>query len=225
MHADYVSYYKSNPTMLILQHNNLTQAQLLKIRGDLKSVGAKLRVIRVGIFEHAIRVATFMSDSPMTETQNKWQVNSKAMSRHVKTNNPIKGLDVTQLLSGPICTITFPQDPVVDRSLGAGQEQQLEADKSVSPDRLKKTIRVVSETQGRLLLIGGKFDGQVFAVDSLDRISALPGLDTLRGQLLSLLGAPAARLSQLLATPGQQLGRTLDGRKLAMSEEQAETKS
>lgn len=231
MHADYVSYYTSNPTMLILQHNNLTQAQLLKIRANLKSVGAKLRVIRVGIFEHAVRVASFTQSQELTPEQREWEVNSKAMSRYVKRNEIMKGLDLTQLLSGPVCAITFPTESIPHSAndshattTNTGLQQEGEASKSLSPEHLKKTIRVISESQGRLLLLGGKFDGQVFTVDSLDRISSLPDLVTLRGQLLSLLGAPAMRLSQILGTPAQQLTRTFEGRKLALEGEIQETK-
>lgn len=213
--------------MLILQHNNLTQSQLLKIRADLKQVGARLRIIRVGIFEHAVRVSTFLQKGALSDDQRKWQVNSKAMSRYVKRNAVIQGLDVTQLLSGPICTVTFPDSSSTANSTTTAaptEGTEMSERREVTPERLNKTMKVVSNTQGRLLLLGGKFENQVFTVDSLDRISTLPGLETLRGQLLSLLGAPALKLTQILGAPGQQLARTLEGRKLAL-EEPEENKS
>lgn len=208
LHAEYVDYYSTNKTMLILQHNNLTQSQLLKIRSDLKTSNAKLRVIRVGIFEHAVKVAT-VKDSP--DFAESWNVNSKAISRSAKKNKVVDGLDLTQLLTGPICAVTFPTSV----EAAAGGER-----KEVTPADLKAVIGTIQKTQGKLLLVGGKFEGQVFSVDSLDRVSKLPGLDILRGQVLSLLGAPAFRLSQLLGTPASVMGRTLEGRKVAMEEEQ-----
>lgn len=212
LHADYVSYYANNPTMLILQHNNLTQQQLLKIRSDLKALGAKLRVIRVGIFEHAVRVATVQSRSAKHA---KLDANSKAVSKLAKQRQKdLEGaqLDVTQLLTGPVCAITWPAASLA--SSGEGGETQ-----EVSPDTLKRTMATIEGTSGKLLLLGGKFSNQVFSIDSLARVSKLPGLDILRGQVLSVLGSPAARLSQLLGTPGSALSRTLAGRQADLEKE------
>ena len=197
--------------MLILQHNNLTQQQLLKIRSDLKTLGAKLRVIRVGIFEHAVRVATVKSRS---EQHAKLDSNSRAISRLAKqkttTTAGAASLDMTQLLTGPVCAITWPS-AATDSSSGETIE--------VTPDVLKRTMTTIDGTGGKLLLLGGKFSNQVFSIDSLARVSKLPGLDILRGQVLSVLGSPAARLSQLLGTPGAALSRTLAGRQADLEKE------
>lgn len=216
LHADYVSYYANNPTMLILQHNNLTQQQLLKIRSDLKTLGAKLRVIRVGIFEHAVRVATVKSRS---KQHAKLDANSKAISRlakqkGTKLTTDRTSLDVTQLLTGPVCAITWPA-----ASTSNPQDVGQVAPEEVTPEVLKKTMTTIESTGGKLLLLGGKFSNQVFSIDSLARVSKLPGLDILRGQVLSVLGSPAARLSQLLGTPGAALSRTLAGRQADLEKE------
>lgn len=235
-HADYVHYYRSNPTMLILQHNNLTQAQLLKIRAELKVAGAKLRIIRVGIFEHAVRVATLQESlassssssavAGVADTEGEkflsMDVNAKELSVAAKNKRHTSGLDVTQLLSGPICTVTFP-DPVsvsvdIATALGADTGSSSGTRSEVAPDKLRQVMRTVQGTGDKLILLGGRFEGQVFAIDALDAVSKLPGLQTLRGQLLSVLGSPAVRLSQLLGSPAQTLGRTMEGRRVALEE-------
>lgn len=179
LHADYVNYYTQHQTMLILQHNNLTQAQLLKVRSDLKAIGARLRVVRVGIFQHAVKVAAI---------QDITDVNSKSASAKAKQLAKKDPNSITQLLAGPICTITF-DDP--------------------SPTTLKKTIAAITSNR-QLLLVGGKFEERVLPFASLDQVSRLPSQITLQGQLLNLLGSPAAKLAQILSTPTAKLLNTLN---------------
>lgn len=208
MHAEYVSFYKANPTMLVLQHNNLTQAQLLKIRTELKPLGARLRIIRVGIFQHAVKVVALQAQSGEKSRIQSLDVNSIVMSKRAKANptRDARALDLTNLLIGPVCTITFSRDAsgTVD----------------VSPETLKKTLSVVSSTRSQLILMGGKFENRVFGFRSLERVTQLPDLTTIRGQLLSLLGASASRITQLLGSPASSLGRTLEGRKVALQEQE-----
>ena len=55
-------------------------------------------------------------------------------------------------------------------------------------------------------------EGRLFVRDELKEVAKLPTLDTLRAQLLGLIGAPAARLAGVIGEAGGgQLAMTLEG--------------
>lgn len=58
----------------------------------------------------------------------------------------------------------------------------------------------------------GYLNQQRMAAAELALLADLPPLEELRGKLLGLILAPASRLVRLIATPGQQLARTLQAR-------------
>ncbi|ORY81466.1 hypothetical protein BCR37DRAFT_45887 [Protomyces lactucae-debilis] len=218
LHADYVDYYRRHRTMLLLQHNNLTQADLLKLRTEFKALGARIRIVRVGIFQHAVRVAEV---TKADEALQQLDVNSKQVYKLTKRLGRERlgvGLRLTDLLSGPICAITFNPSPQQASTATETREETVSND-AVEPEALQKVLSLVKSTNNKMLLLGGKFEDTVFAVDALERVSQLPALPILQGQLLSLLGASAQRLVALLGSPAQRLAATVDGRRVQLEEE------
>ena len=61
----------------------------------------------------------------------------------------------------------------------------------------------------KLTIIGGGLAGRQLDADGVKELARLPSLDELRGSLVGLLQAPAARLATVLQAPAAQLARVL----------------
>jgi len=101
-------------------------------------------------------------------------------------------------LEGPCALATHDSDPVV----------------------LAKTLAAFSKTNPELKLLAGVIDAKdVLELAGVKQLAALPGLNELRAQLLSLIQMPATTLVRLLGTPATQISRALDARKDKLEEE------
>ncbi len=73
--------------------------------------------------------------------------------------------------------------------------------------------KVVVEFAGKnekLKIIGGGLGETQLNVDGVKALATMPSLDELRGKLIGVLQAPAAKLAALLQAPGGQLARVLN---------------
>ena len=61
----------------------------------------------------------------------------------------------------------------------------------------------------KLSIVGGGLAGEVLDQARVRELASLPTLDELRGRLIGLLVAPAARLAAVLQAPGGQVARVL----------------
>jgi large subunit ribosomal protein L10 len=61
----------------------------------------------------------------------------------------------------------------------------------------------------KLTIVGGGLVGEVLDQARVKELASLPSLDELRGRLIGLLVAPAARIAAVLQAPGGQLARVL----------------
>jgi large subunit ribosomal protein L10 len=61
----------------------------------------------------------------------------------------------------------------------------------------------------KLTVIGGGLSGRTLDAAAVKALATLPSLDELRGKIIGLIMAPAAKLAVLLQTPGSQLARVL----------------
>ena len=81
---------------------------------------------------------------------------------------------------------------------------------NATPGRRQKRFR--PDLPPELELKGAMIEGRLFVRDELKEVAKLPTLDTLRAQLLGLIGAPAARLAGVIGEAGGgQLAMTLEG--------------
>lgn len=64
----------------------------------------------------------------------------------------------------------------------------------------------------------GVLDGRPVSAEEIGTIATLPTLDGLRGMLIGLLQAPAAKLARLMNAPAAQLARVVEARRKSLEE-------
>lgn len=80
---------------------------------------------------------------------------------------------------------------------------------SQDPVAAAKAVAEFSARNPKLTVIGGGLAGRAMSADEVKELASLPSLDELRGKLIGLLVAPAARLAAVLQAPAGQLARVL----------------
>jgi large subunit ribosomal protein L10 len=86
------------------------------------------------------------------------------------------------------------------------------------PVRLAKILVDYAKQNEIFQIRGGMLDGRALARADIATLATLPSLDELRGQLVGLLQAPAAKLARLMAAPGAQLARLMEARRKQLEE-------
>jgi len=91
-------------------------------------------------------------------------------------------------------------------------------DSDFVPGRRTKRVRPILTPE--LSLMGALIEGRVFKAPQVQDVAKLPTLDTLRAQVVGLLGSPSAQLAAVLSqASGGQLARTLEGFKKGLEDE------
>jgi large subunit ribosomal protein L10 len=75
-----------------------------------------------------------------------------------------------------------------------------------------KVAAAFAKKNDKLQLIGGGLAGSLLDPAAVRALAELPSLEELRGKLVGLLQAPAARLIAVLQAPGAQVARCLGAR-------------
>jgi large subunit ribosomal protein L10 len=171
---------------------------------------------------HALSEAAYAATRP-TKAQLKRRGIKGGKAKHVKKMTPLH-----RLLKGPIALLTFP---------------------NVAPEQLATALKIIAPTTGstsafpaprrrdapgyyepavqaglqKLLLLGARVDGKVVDQEGVKRVGGLPGLEGLRGQLVSLLSSAGMGLTRALESAGNSVWFNLESRRLDM-EEQAKPK-
>lgn len=94
--------------------------------------------------------------------------------------------ELAPLFTGPTA-IAFSRDPVAAAKAAVG----------------------FANRNDKLIVIGGGLADRQMDVDEIKELASLPSLDVLRGRLIGLLQAPAARLATVLQAPAGQVARVL----------------
>ena len=189
-------------------------------------------MIRVGLFDHAVRVATVVDSSSQSPAASSGSggsgggvvsrnvVNSHDMAskarqlKHSPTTTTTQRPQLRDLLSGPLCAITFPTP--TDSTTSGG-------DTDVEPAVLSRILTHIESTSGRLVLLGGQMSGVAMDVTVLSRISKLPSLDRLRGELIGVLShAAGGQLVSILGHRARQVASVIEGRRLQLESEMGE---
>jgi large subunit ribosomal protein L10 len=102
---------------------------------------------------------------------------------------------LSQLFTGPTA-IAFSHDPVA----------------------AAKVVVEYANRNDKLTIIGGGLAGRTIDAAGIKELASLPSLDELRGKLIGLLQAPAARLVTVLQAPAGQIARVF----AAYAEKQSE---
>ena len=83
---------------------------------------------------------------------------------------------------------------------------------------LAKILTDFAKAHGVFELKAGVLDGKAVTPAEIGTIATLPTLDELRGKLVGLILAPAAKLARLMNEPGGQLARVVDARRKSLEE-------
>ena len=71
------------------------------------------------------------------------------------------------------------------------------------PSGVAKALGEYFKDTQKVSIKGGSLDNRVLSVDDIKILSKLPGLESLRGQLLSLLNTPATKLVTVFSEPAR----------------------
>jgi len=86
------------------------------------------------------------------------------------------------------------------------------------PIGLAKILSDFAKTHEVFELKGGVLDGKAVSTAEIATIATLPTLDELRGKMVGLIQAPAAKLARLMNEPAAQLARVLEARHKSLEE-------
>jgi len=113
-----------------------------------------------------------------------FRVTKNRLAKRALTGTPFETL--SPLFTGPTA-IAFSTDPVA----------------------AAKVIVGYANRNDKLRIVGGGLAGRQIDADEVRELASLPSLDELRGKLIGLLQAPAARLARVLQAPAGQVARVL----------------
>ena len=80
---------------------------------------------------------------------------------------------------------------------------------SADPVAAAKVAVNYAKTNGKLVIIGGAYNGQVLDINGIKTLAELPSLDELRAKLLSMLQTPATRIAGIMQAPAGQVARVI----------------
>jgi len=80
---------------------------------------------------------------------------------------------------------------------------------SDDPVAAAKVVVAYANRNDKLTIVGGGLAGRQIDIAEVRELASLPSLDVLRGRLIGLLQAPAARLARVLQAPAGQVARVL----------------
>ncbi len=78
---------------------------------------------------------------------------------------------------------------------------------SIDPVAAAKVVVEFAKTNDKLEIVGGSMGATALNVDGVKALATLPSLDELRGKIVGLLQAPAAKLASITQAPAAQLAR------------------
>jgi large subunit ribosomal protein L10 len=78
---------------------------------------------------------------------------------------------------------------------------------SIDPVAAAKVVVDFAKTTDKLEIVGGSMGATALNVDGVKALATLPSLDELRGKIVGLLQAPAAKLASITQAPAAQLAR------------------
>jgi large subunit ribosomal protein L10 len=113
-----------------------------------------------------------------------FRVTKNRLVKRALTGTPFEALSA--LFTGPTA-IAFSRDPVA----------------------AAKVVIEYANRNDKLTVIGGGLAGQQMDAAGVRELARLPSLDELRGTLLGLLQAPAARVARVLQAPAGQVARVV----------------
>ncbi|MDR6853327.1 large subunit ribosomal protein L10 [Sphingomonas sp. BE123] len=81
---------------------------------------------------------------------------------------------------------------------------------STDPVAAAKVVSDFAKTNDKLEIVGGAMGSMLLDADGVKALASLPSLDELRGKIVGLLQAPAAKLASITQAPAAQLARVFN---------------
>ncbi|MCA1199896.1 50S ribosomal protein L10 [Sphingomonas sp. R647] len=81
---------------------------------------------------------------------------------------------------------------------------------STDPVAAAKVVAEFAKTNDKLEIVGGAMGSMLLDAEGVKALASLPSLDELRGKIVGLLQAPAAKLASITQAPAAQLARVFN---------------
>ena len=83
---------------------------------------------------------------------------------------------------------------------------------SKDPVAAAKTLVDYAKGNSKFTIVGGSMDGKVLDLAGIEALAKLPSLDELRGTLVGLIQAPAAKIARVTKAPAGKVARVVKAR-------------
>ncbi|MEX0504480.1 50S ribosomal protein L10 [Alphaproteobacteria bacterium LSUCC0719] len=83
---------------------------------------------------------------------------------------------------------------------------------SEDPVAAAKALVDYAKGNNKLTIIGGSMDGKILDKAGVEALAKMPSLDELRGKLVGLLQAPAAKIARVTQAPAGKVARVIKAR-------------
>ena len=83
---------------------------------------------------------------------------------------------------------------------------------SADPVAAAKVLVEYAKSNDKLTIVGGSMDGKSLDKAGVEALAKLPSLDELRGKLVGILQAPAAKLARVAQAPAGKVARVIKAR-------------
>ena len=83
---------------------------------------------------------------------------------------------------------------------------------STDPVAAAKTLVDYAKGNDKVTIVGGSMDGKILDKAGVEALAKMPSLDELRGKLVGLLQAPAAKVARVTQAPAGKVARVIKAR-------------
>ena len=83
---------------------------------------------------------------------------------------------------------------------------------SADPVAAAKALVAFAKDNDKLTIVGGSMDGKALDKAGVEMLAKMPSLDELRGKLVGVLQAPAAKLARVTQAPARKVARAIKAR-------------
>ncbi len=83
---------------------------------------------------------------------------------------------------------------------------------SADPVAAAKALVEFAKDNDKLTIIGGSMDGKILDKAGVEALARMPSLDELRGKLVGLIQAPAAKIARVTQAPAGKVARVIQAR-------------
>ena len=83
---------------------------------------------------------------------------------------------------------------------------------SSDPVSAAKTLVSFAKENSKLTIVGGSLDGKILDKSGVEALAKMPSLVELRGKLVGLIQAPAAKIARVVKAPAGQMARLIKAR-------------